>query len=181
MSERPLDYSTIDDLIEVPKSNLGVERNLSKVGDVAHTEGASARKSARRLKNRLYTHNPLPAPVAYVTGITLAVDEILHDKRPITHIQGRVSAYAYAIILKSIDYKHARANPAKVAAPAKLQRLKTFRVSNTRIYAVALVDGNHRFTTDCYSMTFLYDGLKWIMRFSLNRRTRWSSLVVAVI
>ncbi|MDR1448486.1 MAG: hypothetical protein LBI63_06005 [Candidatus Ancillula sp.] len=155
-------YLNITDLVDIPKHNFGVEYALDVVKSTPQSpsENMIIRESATELSKV----TPLPVPVAYMTGMSVAIDEVIHHKRPISHIKGKVSAYSYAVILKLSDNEQVITDPSIIAAPTKLQRLKVFRLTNTRIYAVALINGNHPRITDCYSLTFIFENLRWMVK-----------------
>jgi hypothetical protein len=161
MLEDMLWYSTVNDLVNIPESNFGVDYILERTKNIAIDEDEE--RIIEELTLELNTDNPLPVPMAYVTGITLAVDEVLHHKRPLIHIQSKVSAYSYASIMELSKQNYDQSMKTRIITPAKLQRLKTFRASNTRIYVVALITGNHKDIIDCYSLTFCHKSAEWIV------------------
>jgi hypothetical protein len=156
-------YSDITDLVDIPKVNFGMEYILEKIRSLPRKVVENEDEIIAKLISEFDTTNPLPTPVVYITGITMAIDEILHHKRPITHIQGKVSPYSYAVILQAVKDNPPQTASLRIVRPARLQRLKTFRASNSRVYAVALITGNHTNITDCYSLTFVHDGDKWVV------------------
>jgi hypothetical protein len=142
-------------------------RNLNEKGKTRKTttfwRDSTELAIIKELSDEFNKEDQQPFPATYITGLTIAIDEVIHGRRPITHLRDKVSPYAYGLILDEILVPDKKPKYSGMIRPAKLRQIKAFQVSNSRFYAVALIVGNHIGITDCYSLTFVHNGQRWMV------------------